>query len=359
MRNRIVNGIIRVFVYHLITKWIYRFFYKGGGILVLLFLGFLASLFLTGCGGSGGGASQGSPDTSTPTLPSPPSAGEAKFYYFQTDSSNLLTTTTMNGISNEFGLNVRDVNNRVLDIGIYQPECFVGSIEYDYNLIMIDGSSTSPNRYGARLGSSSITLLTLTEGSTTTYTKSSTTLSGSCTNGVYTLTGGVLISNGKTLLYRTTSGDLYFGIKKTLLLTDKSLLPLKKFYQYCQQDTTAVSYQNSLNTWIGNAGMEYTDPSALSFDSAFGFSPNYVMKYMCASSRNSNYLIMNNQFSKIWDGSSARTPFYGVTAIIGGKTLFLSSMVYKNCTAGDLYSFSGEFVCDPVGSGAVNFFIEQ
>lgn len=360
MRNGIVNGIIRVFVYHLITKWIYRFFYKGGALLLIICLGFLASLFLSGCGSSGGGASPSSPDTTTPTIPSVPSTGEAKFYYFGTDSSNLLTTNSMSGISNEFGLNIRDVNNRVLDIGIYQPECFVGTIEYDYNLILIDGSTTSPNRYGARLGSSSITLLTLTEGSTTTYTKASNTLSGSCTNGVYTLTGGALISNGKTLLYRSNSGDLYFGIKKTLLLTDKSLLPLKKFYQYCQQDTGAVSYQNSLNVWSGNAGMEYTDPSATSSNAAFGFtSPNYIQKYMCSSSRNSIYQIMTNQFSRIWDGNSTYTPFYGVTAVIGGKTLFLSTMVYKNCTAGDLYIFNGEYVCDPVGSGAVNFFVEQ
>ncbi len=324
------------------------------------YLALVVTVFLAACSPGGGGESPSDPSNDGGTGGggggSSGGSGEAAYYGFSTDSATKISnqisplSSGLNQLTipSQVSFNLRNLNNRQLDVMIYQPTCIEGLLTETYSVVLISGATTSPSIASIVLRATGVTFQerAILSGVQVYDYGSPLSVSGSCTSGEMNLgSSGTLYSNGKLMLWRTGAGDLYMGGRSSVIETVMANLQLKQYDKYEQIDNGAVNPGNSLSTWSsGNAGQVLTDADATSSNSAYGNSGgNTIAKGFASSSRNARYAANTNGYStsttqhtRVWTNLSADVPFYGFCISnlgFSGKAISVTAMKRANGSA--------------------------
>lgn len=210
----------------------------------LMIMIFMVTLTACGGGGGGGGGDTPTPDP-TPADPTPvtSSDGQAAFYALTTSSSTPLeavgSPSGAHLVTNQFYVDVVAANSGSLEVGVYQPTCLSGASYKDYALVLLSGTGMS--MISIRVLSTGITLETVSYNNNLTQKKkfTSSSVSGTCANGKMTLSNSsVIYSNGKAMVYRDSTNNLYAGLS-----TDAA-------YNPTSQTGTDVSSENGGGTEV-------------------------------------------------------------------------------------------------------------
>lgn len=340
---------------------------------------FILLVLVTILAGCGGGGSGGGTSSSVPTIgdgtgpggnPVEDDIASPTYFGFNTQHNSILSeATTFIGetfeIPNEVAFSISDQNNRFMDAMIFQPSCIQGILEHRFNAVLLKGSSTSPSRVKITVSRSSVTITELTElqsgaGFVEKTTESNT---GVCTDGEFysEVSLWTLFQNGRTVLFKNMDGEIYFGMRDTAILTDKSLLYPRRYKTYHQIESGAVDVSSRLSVWSQPSASDLSiDVSGSATDSSFTFSnPNTLVRGFASNNRNSVFSLQNG-FSTIWNQQANVLPMVGITAVLGGKVLSIQNGIHSNCQSGDVYMLNGnQAVCDMQGSGAISIYMEN
>lgn len=188
----------------------------------------LIATAMTACGGSGGGGS-----SSSPSSPGDGSGGggggitgggngSAAFYALSSDNgiSPYEAIASPSGaylVSNQFYVDVSNATLGTLEVGVFQPTCLSGASYNDYGLVLLSGTGLSI--VSIQMLSTGIRLENLSYDNNLTQKKklNSSLVSGTCSNGKMTLAdGSIIFSNGTTIVYRDSLGNLYSGLSSTV-----------------------------------------------------------------------------------------------------------------------------------------------
>ena len=327
----------------------------------LLAFWILTVLGLSGCSGGGGGGSSapstGGGDNSTPSNPSTPSTptpyGKASFYGFSTDSATAIldksetafATADVIGISNEFGMNIRDASLRKMDVAIYQPNCTEGLLENKYAAVLLHGSDTAQSMVqlvqtasGLKVQKRAMSSTTANDGmGNTTFPfkiadeGAVSTFSGSCDEGVQDLgVNGKAMANAKIILFRDGSGNLYVGVHESKLTASSSNMGNKVYLKYGNN-----SYLSSASD---TAVMPFNSTSAF-IDDVFSGTPLDYKSTADAPSLSQVVAVNHTVAFKSSDGvGGTQDFFYGVNASnLSGKALYIGILpTTKNHSMADL-----------------------
>lgn len=321
----------------------------------------------TGGGGGGGGSSGGD--------------GNAAYYGFSTDSSSKITnqatplTSGVNQltIASQVTFNLRNLNNRTLDVMIYQPTCIVGLLTETYSAVLISGATTSPSIASIVVSATGVNFQerAMLAGVQVYDYGSSGSVSGTCTSGEMNLgSSGTLFSNGKIMLWRTGTGDLYMGGRSSTIETVMANFQLKQYDKYEQIDNNSVSPGNALSTWTsGNAGQVVTDASASSSNSAFANSSgNTIVKSFASNTPSARYAANSNGYStsttqhtRVWTNLSQDVPFYGFgISNLGSSGKAISVTAMKRANGSTVTANDGSTAVELIrGSGAFLIHVQR
>lgn len=350
------------------------------------FFTLVLTLFLTACGSSGGGSGGNSPDPSNgggtggggnPTN----NDGNATYYGFSTDSASVINNqvsplnsgTNQLTISSQVSFNLRNLNNRQLDVMIYQPTCVVGLLSETYSAVLISGANSSPTIASIVVSSSGILFQerAVLSGVQVYDYGSASPIAGTCSSGTMNLgSSGTLYSNGKIMLWRTGTGDLYMGGRSTEIETYMANFQLRQYDKYEQIDNNSVNPSSSLSGWTsGNAGQAVTDASASSSNSSFTISgSNTIVKGFASNTPNARYAANSNgyttntnQHTRIWSNLSADVPFYGFgISNLGSSGKAISVTAMKKANGNTVTANDGSTSVELIrGSGALLIHIQK
>ncbi len=349
----------------------------------------LTALVLSACGGGGGGGSTTSPSNGGGDSGGDNGGGNgggnngggsanASYYGFATDSAtplrNISSTTASATIANQFSLNVRNDNDRLMDVLVYQPACIEGLLEYTFSAVMVDGSDSSPtfgvikvSANGAKFQARAV----LNDATTIHDVGAERVMTGSCSNGELDLgVDGKIFSTDKLALWRTGTGDLYVAGRSSDVETVMANFHNKQYNKYLQLDNNTVHPTSRLTTYTGgNSGGFILDDSAGSSDSAIrnNLGTTTIAGFTSDSNPNSQYHANTNghssstaQHTRIWDGLAANVPYYGFgLSNIGGKSLIVQAMQKSNTAVYGTSTNGSTTVNQVLGSGSVLFYIQQ
>lgn len=332
----------------------------------------MMTIFAVGCSGGGGGSSSapsggGSGDGGGGGGPS--DTANPAFYGFNTQYGTTVADVTtfqlgeLYQIPSHVAFVITDPDNRYMDALIYQPSCIQGLLEYDYNAVLIHGASTAPSRVRIKAKATNPVITTVTELQSGGYVDLSTeTLTGTCSEGMFydTSLDSTLFQNGNTAIYKDLDGNIYFGIRSTVQVVDKTLLYPFQYKRYDHLYNGAITVTNRLATWgSASSSLINLDSAGDSTNSSFGFTnPNTTVKGFADNSRASVYTIQG-EYRRIWDGNNAVLPLMGVTGILGGKVISIHNGIHSNAQAGDIYQHNGVDVADMKGTGSLSIYIAQ
>lgn len=344
----------------------------------------LTALILSACGGGGGGGSTTSPSNGGGDSGGGNGGGNsgggsanASYYGFATDSAtplrNISSTTASSTIANQFSLNVRNDNDRLMDVLVYQPACIEGLLEYTFSAVMVDGSDSSPTFGVIKVSANSAKFQARAVYNDTAPHDigAERTMTGSCASGELDLgVDGKIFSTGKLVLWRTSTGDLYVGGRSSDIETVMSNFQNKQYNKYLQLDNNTVHPTNRLTTYTsGNGGGFILDDSASSSDSAIrnNSGTTIIAGFTWDSTPNSQYHANTNghssstaQHTRIWNGQAANVPYYGFgISNIGGKSLIIQAMQKSNTAVYGTSTNGSTTVNQILGSGSVLFYIQQ
>lgn len=345
----------------------------------------LTAFILTACGsGGGGGGSSSDPSNGGGTGGGGGSSGGdgyAAYYGFSTDSLTKITnqaTPLISGvnqftIASQVSFNLRNLNNRLMDVTIYQPTCTIGLLTETYSAVLISGATTSPSIASVVVSASGLIFQerAILSGAQVYDYGSPISVLGTCTNGEMNLgSSGTLYSNGKLMLWKTGTGDLYMGGRSSAIETVMANFQLKQYDKYEQIDNNSVNPSNALSTWSsGNAGQVSTDADATSSNSAFGNSSgNTIVKGFASNSRNARYAANTNGYStsttqheRAWTGLSADVPFYGFgISNLGSSGKAISVTAMKRANGSTVTANDGSTAVELIrGSGAILIHIQH
>lgn len=354
---------------------------------IQIYLALIMTILLTACGsgGGGGGGSSSDPLNGGGTGGGGGSTsggdGNAAYYGFSTDSatkiSNQVTPPNSGvnqlAIASQVSFNLRNLNNRLLDITIYQPSCIVGLLTETYSAVLVSGATTSPSIASIVVTATGLTFQerAMLSGAQVYDYGSPASVPGTCTSGEMNLgSSGTLYSNGKIMLWRTGLGDLYMGGRSSAIETVMANFQLKQYDKYEQIDNSSVNPGNSLSTWSsGNAGQVVTDADATTSNSAFGNSGgNTIVKGFASNSRNARYVANSNGYStsttqhtRVWSNLSADVPFYGFgISNIGSSGKAISVTAMKQANGSTVTANDGTTLVELIrGSGAFLIHVQK
>jgi hypothetical protein len=342
---------------------------------------------LTACGGSGG--SGGAGNTADPSSGDgsggggSPSGGDgsAAYYGFSTDSASAITNqinplssgSNQMTIPSQVSFNLRNLNDRLLDVMIYQPTCILGLLTETYSAVLISGANTSATIASITISSSGILFQerAILAGVQVYDYGSSVSVAGTCSNGVMNLgSSGSLFSNGKLMIWRTGAGDLYLGGRSTLIETVMANFQLKQYDKYEQVDNGSVNPSNALSNWLsGNAGQVVSDASASSSHSSFNNSGgNTIVKGFRSNTPNSRYAANSNGYStsttqhtRVWSNLSSDVPFYGFgISNLGSSGKAISVTAMKKVNGSTVTANDGSTSVELIkGSGAILIHLQK
>jgi len=360
----------------------------------------LLSLFLMSCAGGGGGGNVysgivGCTDSTATNYNSlattddgsciggssgsSASNGNAAYYGVSTDSNTSIlnqnsppTGGTLMTISNQLSINIRTASSRVLDIVIYQPTCLSGSTTEEYSAVLVSGSSTSPMIGVIKVSASALTFQerivsfsnarTSTESITGMYDYGNvSSYSGSCSSGSFTpSSGGLAFSNGKSLVWRTSTGDVYVGLLKNTAPSTSSSMESKRYMKYTQFSSGAINPENTTGNISTNSGTTATDTSssASSFTSSFTVSSLYTWNLITNTTSGTD---STAQFNSLKKNSNNTQRYFGIGSSnlnSSGKALFLMVNPYAGNNSA-VMSNLGPTGIRLLGAGSVLFYVEQ
>lgn len=352
-----------------------------------IYLALIMTMLLTACGsgGGGGGGSSSDPSNGGGTGGGGGSTsggdGNAAYYGFSSDSSTKITnqvTPLTSGVNqltivSQVSFNLRNLNNRLLDVTIYQPTCIVGLLTETYTAVLISGATTSPSIASIVVSATGLTFQerAMLSGVQVYDYGSLSSVSGTCTSGEMNLgSSGTLYANGKLMLWRTGAGDLYMGGRSSVIETVMANMQLKQYDKYEQVDNGSVNPGNSLSTWSsGNAGQVVTDADATSSNSAYGNSGgNTIVKGFASNSRNARYAANTNGYStsttqhtRVWTNLSADVPFYGFgISNLGSSGKAISVTAMKRSNGSTITANDGSTLVELIrGSGAFLIHVQK
>lgn len=336
----------------------------------------MMTIFAVGCGGGGGGSSSapsnggnpgggGGGGGGTPTV----TDGKASFYGFNTQYGTSVHDVTVFQAGEVFQIPshvafvITDADNRYMDALIYQPTCIQGLLSYDYNAVLIHGATTAPSRVRITARATNPIITTVTELQSGGYVDLTTdTLTGTCDEGMFydTAMDATLFQNGNTAIYKDLDGNIYFGIRSSVQVVDKTQLYPNQYKRYDHIYNGAITVSNRMATFSSpNSHLLALDSDSSSTHSSFGFTnPNTTVKGFADNSRGSHYTIQG-EYRRIWNNQNAVLPLMGVTGILGGKVISVHNGIHTNAQAGDIYQHNGVNVADMKGTGTLSIYVAQ
>lgn len=335
----------------------------------------IASTILTACSGSGSSGSATLPSDFPSGDGNTPDQNNAEPGYYGFNSADSIVTKALPPfvigeefiVENELAVIITDINTRSGDYMIYQPSCVEGFLTHHYNAVLLKGNHGAPSRIQISVSSNTVTISEYAESLANTghVVKSTETNTGECNAGEFfsPISQWILFQNGRSVVFKDLDNNLYLGFRNQIV--DKSDLLFKKFKIFHHQAQGAISITNRLSVWSWPPeGIIFEDNSSNLADTSFGFSsPDTTVKGFASNWKNSVYRIKNNSnsttFAQIWNNQVSTVPMIGITAILSGKIVSIHNSVFRNCEASDVYTLSGEQVCDSVGSGGLSFYFEK
>ena len=281
---------------------------------ILLALVLMSAVACNGSGGSsssagGAGVSTGGSDSGGSTSGGD---GNASYYGFNVISNTPIEDSVAPSsasnvvLANEFYVKVDNASARLIDVAIFQPTCLLGADYAYYSALNMNGDLNDANAMSALVTSSSITFYRHKfniAGRTRFNEGAAETISGTCTNGEFVLSGnkGSVYSNGKMLVAKLNE-TLLVGVKSNLQETSTSIG--FNFTAYSQSDNgcnlagctgagstqgtlssvDAYSFSNgSVNTYLGNGtvrlysvGGGLADTSHMMLEGTGGYAPTLI-----------------------------------------------------------------------------------
>jgi hypothetical protein len=258
-----------------------------------------------GAGGSTGGSGSGGSTSG--------GDGNASYYGFNVTSNTPIEDAVAPSsasnvvLANEFYVKIDNASARLIDIAIFQPTCLLGADYAYYSALNMNGDLNEANAVSALVSSSSITFYRHKfniAGRTRFDEGTAETISGTCTDGEFVLSGGKgsVYSNGKMLVAKLNT-TLLVGVKSNLQETSTSIA--FDFTAYSQTDdhtcnlsgcvgggntqgtlssVDAYSFTNgSVNTYLGNGtvrlysvGGGLADTSHMMLEGTGGYAPTLI-----------------------------------------------------------------------------------
>jgi hypothetical protein len=324
-------------------------------------------LVLSACGGSGGGSSSGGSSTPSP-VPAPNDGGDSngsnEYYYFDKATPreiSMMTAlpTSSIGLTNQFFVQITDVQTSNMRLGVFAPKCLSGANTNDYAMVLISGDG--PSLVSLRILSSAIEIEELSYDNNLTQKKGEGVqiLAGDCNEGIFLSddTTAVVMANDNVAMITDSSGNIYVGLHKNV-----SFSSLQNTQAQISSENSSLSEAptNSYHFWNANApllGVSNQSTSDGYFDNgqflglyrglietAFG---NGMANLVLNTSTNieSHHTVVKGQ------GSYFAREMRGTSGIINGKTIFFGSMSsacintqgsYTECFGVDAFTIASE-----------------
>lgn len=316
---------------------------------------------LVGCNGGGGGSSD---TASTPAGGSGGNGGSSggngnpSYYGFSTSGTvneNItLPASNTFDISNEFYFKaVNNTNPQSLELGVYQPTCLLGASSKDYAMVLMTKGSSAETTISMRVTSSGINTVVDAFDQTNNFKTrygTSTSVTGTCTNGKMTLTtGDIVFSNGNFAIYKKGT-DLYVGMSSSITLN--SIANTRADIKLAQMN--GVNEYTNVSNGIDLVSTRSSSDTATTMTVSLGQYTKYYFTNNTLSIDGSNSI----RLTKV----GGFTELFGVQGLIGGRTvnMFVASPggTVRTTNLGDSNGATLHYAT-MVGADAVYISIEQ